>query len=74
MLAMFAIAAGYGFLLPILPRLRARIAATTDPAALSRHTGLLTGTYTLSLFVFAPLWGRIADQQGRPRLRLTGFR
>jgi MFS family permease len=76
LLAMFAIAVGYGFLLPILPRLLERIAATTDPAALSRHTGLLTGTYTLSLFLFAPLWGRFADQRGRRLvilLGLTGF-
>ncbi|WP_254606656.1 MFS transporter [Burkholderia contaminans] len=76
LLAMFAIAVGYGFLLPILPRVLERIAATTDPATLSRHTGLLTGTYTLSLFLFAPLWGRIADRRGRRPmilLGLTGF-
>ncbi|KWF26709.1 MFS transporter [Burkholderia diffusa] len=76
LLSMFAIAVGYGFLLPILPRVLARIAATADPATLSRHTGLLTGTYTLSIFVFSPLWGRFADQRGRRLpilLGLVGF-
>ncbi|WP_244111969.1 MFS transporter [Burkholderia diffusa] len=73
LLAMFAIAVGYGFLLPILPRLLERIAATADPATLSRHTGLLSGTYTLSLFLFAPLWGRIADRRGRRLAILVGL-
>jgi len=73
LLAMFSIAVGYGFLLPILPRVLARIVATADPATLSRHTGLLTGTYTLSLFLFAPLWGRFADRHGQRLAMLVGL-
>ncbi|MBS2132111.1 MFS transporter (plasmid) [Burkholderia thailandensis] len=73
LLAMFSIAVGYGFLLPILPRVLARIAATADPATLSRHTGLLTGTYTLSLFLFAPLWGRFVDRHGQRTAMLVGL-
>ena len=67
LLAMFAIAIalGYGFLLPILPSTIARIAGTSDPAILAQHTGVLTGTYTLELFLFAPLWGRFSDRYGR---------
>ena len=58
MSAMFTVAVGYGVVLPVLPFLVERLAGTTEPVALSWHTGLSTGTYTLALFLFAPLWGR----------------
>lgn len=73
LLAIFVITVGYGFLLPILPFTIERMAGTADPAALSRHTGLLTGTYTLALFLFAPLWGRFADRYGRRPMILLGL-
>ncbi|CAN7792018.1 MFS transporter [Caballeronia sp. LjRoot34] len=73
LLAMFALAVGYGFLLPILPGMLERIVPTADPAGLSRHTGLLTGTYALALFLFAPLWGRFADRLGRSPVILIGL-
>ena len=73
LLAMFVIALGYGFLLPILPFMIERIAGTPDAATLSRHSGLLTGAYTLALFLFAPLWGRIADRRGRRPVILLGL-
>ncbi len=73
LLAMFVIAVGYGFLLPILPFMIERIKQVPDPAALSRHTGLLTGAYTLALFLFAPLWGRVADRHGRRPVILLGL-
>ena len=70
---MFAIAIGYGIVLPILPFLVERLARTADPAALSRHTGLLNGTYAIALFLFAPLWGRISDRHLRSHLRPRSF-
>ena len=76
LVGMFAIAIGYGIVLPILPFLVERLASTADSAALSRHTGLLSGTYAIALFLFAPLWGRISDRHGRRPiilLGLTGF-
>lgn len=76
LLAMFAITVGYGIVLPILPFLIERLADTTDATTLSWHTGLLTGTYILAIFLFAPLWGRISDRWGRRPvilLGLTGF-
>ena len=75
LLGVFVIATGYGFLLPVLPLTIERIEGSGDPA-LASHTGLLTGIYTLALFVFAPLWGRLADTRGRRPvllLGLTGF-
>ena len=73
LLAMFAITVGYGIVLPILPFLIERLAGTADAATLSQHTGLLTGTYTLALFLFAPLWGKISDQRGRRPVILLGL-
>lgn len=73
LLAMFAIALGYGFLLPILPSTIARMVGTSDPAILARHTGVLTGTYTLALFLFARLWGLLSDRYGRRPAIVAGL-
>ncbi|WP_395021339.1 MFS transporter [Dongia sp.] len=73
LLAMFVITVGYGYLLPVLPPMIAQIVGTSDRESLSRHTGMLTGTYTLALFLFAPLWGRAADRHGRRSVILAGL-
>lgn len=76
LLAMFAITVGYGIVLPILPFLIERLAGTADATTLSWHTGLLTGTYILAIFLFAPLWGMVSDRWARRPvilLGLTGF-
>jgi len=76
LLAMFAITVGYGIVLPILPFLIERLAGTSDTVTLSWHTGLLTGTYILAIFLFAPMWGKVSDRRGRRPvllLGLTGF-
>ena len=76
MVAMFAVSVGYSIVLPILPFLVERLTGTADAATLSRHTGLLTGTYVLAIFLFAPLWGKLSDRQARRLvilLGLTGF-
>jgi MFS family permease len=39
----------------------------------STATGLLTGLYTLSLFLFAPVWGRLSDRYGRRAILLVGL-
>lgn len=71
LLAQFIVAFGYGFLLPILPLIVGQTAG--GAAAVSRNTGLLTGIYTLALFLFAPLWGRWADRYGRRRAMVFGL-
>lgn len=73
LLAMFAISVGYGIVLPILPFLIERISGTTNAAALSWHTGLITGTYILAIFLFAPVWGKISDRWGRRPVLLMGL-
>lgn len=73
LLAMFAISVGYGIVLPILPFLIERISGTTNAAALSWHTGLITGTYMLAIFLFAPAWGKLSDRWGRRPVLLMGL-
>jgi MFS family permease len=66
MLSVFTVSMGYGVTLPLLPYLIERLLGTSgDAAQVSRSTGLLTGLYTLSLFLSAPAWGRMSDRYGR---------
>ena len=65
-LAVFTVSVGYGVMLPLLPDLVERLLGTGgSPALVSRHTGLLTATYALALFLAAPAWGRLSDVHGR---------
>lgn len=73
MSAVFAVAVGYGIVLPVLPILVERLTRPSGLTALSWHTGLLTGSYSLALFLFAPLWGRVSDRYSRPRMLLFGL-
>ena len=74
MLAVFTVSMGYGVILPLLPYLIERLLGVGgDAAHVSRATGLLTGLYTLSLFLFAPLWGRLSDSYGRRSILLIGL-
>lgn len=74
LLAVFTVSVGFGVVLPLLPYLIERlIGAGVETAQISRHTGLLTGVYTLALFLFAPLWGRLSDHHGPRRILLVGL-
>ena len=74
MLSVFTVSIGYGLLLPLLPDLIERLLGTAiDAAQVSRATGLLTGLYTLSLFLFAPAWGHLSDRYGRRAILLIGL-
>ena len=65
MLAVFIVSVGFGVVLPLLPYLIERLLGTgVEVAKISRHTGLLTAVYTFSLFLFAPMWGRLSDRRG----------
>lgn len=72
MLAVFTVSVGYGVVLPLLPYLIERIEGA-GVAQVSRHTGLLTAVYTVSLFLFAPLWGRLSDRRGPRGALLVGL-
>ena len=74
MLAVFTVSVGYGVVLPLLPYLIERLlGAGVGAAPVSRHTGLLTGIYTLALFLFAPVWGWASDRLGRGNVLLVGL-
>ena len=49
------------------------LGAGGDTVQVSRATGLLTGLYTLSIFLFAPAWGRASDRYGRRNILLIGL-
>ena len=74
MLSVFTVSMGYGVVLPLLPYLIERLLGTGgDSEQVSRATGLLTGLYTLSIFLFAPAWGRMSDRYGRRTVLLIGL-
>ncbi len=74
MLAVFTVSVGFGVVLPLLPYLIERLlGAGVQAPQVSRHTGLLTAVYTLSLFLFAPLWGRLSDRRGPRGVLLVGL-
>ena len=74
MLSVFTVMMGYGIVLPLLPYLIERLlGAGGDAAQVSRSTGLLTGLYALSLFLFAPAWGCLSDRYGRRSILLIGL-
>ena len=59
---------GYAVAQPLLPFLLGRVGA-----GVTLHTGLLTGTYALALFLFAPMWGLAADRWPRRIIFLAGL-
>jgi MFS family permease len=74
MLAVFTVSIGFSAVLPLLPDLIERLlGAGAEAARVSRHTGLLTAVYTLSLFMFAPAWGRMADRRSARGVLLVGL-
>ena len=74
MAAVFTVSMGYGVVLPLLPYLIERLLGTAgDVIQISRSTGLLTAVYTLALFLFAPVWGRLSDLYGRRVILLAGL-
>jgi MFS family permease len=74
MLAVFTVSVGYGVVLPLLPYLIERLLGESGKAAqVARATGLLTGIYSLALFLFAPVWGRVSDRLGRRGVLLIGL-
>jgi DHA1 family multidrug resistance protein-like MFS transporter len=58
---------GFGMVLPILPFYVERLGATGS------QLGLLTASYALMQFIFAPVWGSLSDRLGRKPILLLGI-
>ncbi|MBI2308531.1 MAG: MFS transporter [Rhodocyclales bacterium] len=71
--AILSVAMAYGVTLPVLPFLLERLLGQADAAGVSRHTGWLTGLYTLALFVMSPLWGALSDRVDRRGVMFFGL-
>jgi len=55
---------GFMFALPFLP-FYIRTLGVTDDAAVAWWTGLVTAASSVTMALFAPLWGHLADRYGR---------
>lgn len=62
LMAAFAASMAYGVVLPQLPLMLRQLVPAGTFAEIARHTGWVTGVYTLSLLVFSPLWGWLSDR------------
>jgi MFS family permease len=75
-LSAFTTALAFSVILPNLPARVAIVANAVDTKTISQHTGLITGIYTLSVFISAPVFGKLSDRWGRRSvlaMGLTGF-
>lgn len=74
MASVFTVSMGFGIVLPLLPDLIERLlGAGGDDAQVAQSTGVLTGLYMFSLFLFAPMWGKLSDCYGRRIILVTGL-
>ena len=71
--ALFAVAIGYGAILPLLPATLAHLMPDAGPAARAAHTGTLTAAYLLAVLALAPVWGALSDRMGRRLALLVGL-
>ena len=67
----FVIYLGYGAALPVLPDFVLRL--LNEPSVVAWHTGSLTAMFMASLFLLAPVWGRVSDRIGRRPVLLMGL-
>lgn len=69
----FIVALGYGAGLPLARPYLLRHLGSVPASSVAWHIGMLGGVYLFSLFIFAPLWGRLSDHYGRVLVLLIGF-
>lgn len=66
----FAVALGYGMLVPLVPAYLQAGAGSRDVAL---HSGALAATFMLAASLAAPLWGHLSDRAGRTAVILAGL-
>jgi MFS family permease len=73
LLAVFVVALGTGFILPILPSMIERLAGTSETALIARHTAFLTSAFSIAPIAVALPWGWLSDRAGRRPTLLVGL-
>lgn len=73
MLSVFTVFIGYGIALPILPFLLENRFLDGADFSIAWHTGMMTAVFMFTLFIFAPLWGKLSDRIGRRPVILMGL-
>lgn len=71
--AALSVSMAYGVTLPLLPDLLASRIAGGAFADVARHTGWITGIYTLALFLCSPAWGALSDVIDRRWVTVIGL-
>lgn len=71
--AAFAVALGYGIILPSLHTILAQLAEAPDAVDEARHFSLLTAAFAAAPLVTAYPWGRLSDRFGRRPILITGL-
>ena len=71
--AIFAVSAGFGALMPVLPAWLTALMPGATAAAVARHVGFLSGAYAVGVLLGAPLWGAISDHVGHGRILILGL-
>ena len=72
-LALFAVALGYGALVPLAAALAQTTMRDMASATVPLHTGALTAAYLFALAACAPAWGRLIDRSPRARIAAIGL-
>ncbi|RKL67818.1 MFS transporter [Salipaludibacillus neizhouensis] len=73
MVCQFFVMGAMTMIIPFLP-LYLQELGVTDPQSISRWAGVIFGANFLTAFLFAPLWGKLADKYGRKSMLLrSGF-
>ena len=71
--AIFAVSAGFGALMPVLPAWLATLMPRATAAEVARHVGFLSGAYAVGVLLGAPLWGVVGDRVGHGRILILGL-
>lgn len=71
--AALAVSMAYGVTLPLLPGMLAQRIPDSGFSDIARHTGWITGIYTLALFACSPAWGTLSDRVNRRWVVVIGL-
>jgi DHA1 family multidrug resistance protein-like MFS transporter len=64
---------GFGLSIPIIPLFLANDIGITDPVKLKTWVGLTHSSAAITLAIFAPVWGRLADTYSRKAMLLRAM-